>query len=235
MPDISPPGTVKVEFGWRCADSWHAVADILDIPQSEQQKLSTARELWDWLERRGRLHRLPGALRACGRDDLALLFDPAPETEPADPRILVVRFEAHPTEWPLRQIYEEVLAGSGQAAVTVEDADGARADLYLIAHVAARIVAAGSVGEAVPRALAARRSGASDSAQIFLVGPDADCEHAEVMVHAVLSDPGNLYVRRAADENDLGDKISQCIGLLVAKRSRRQAVPDQDPTVGGYR
>jgi hypothetical protein len=65
---------VKIKFCRHLGVSWHEVADLLDVPLWERSKFGWGREptgLWEWLERRGRLAELPGALRDAGRRDLA--------------------------------------------------------------------------------------------------------------------------------------------------------------------
>jgi hypothetical protein len=72
------PGTVKLAFVHRLANDWPELADALDVPAHTQRRFeqfNAARELWEWLEVRERLHELPAALRYIGRTDLADVLD----------------------------------------------------------------------------------------------------------------------------------------------------------------
>jgi hypothetical protein len=59
-------------------DDWSDLADLLRIPNRDRDRSWRGRQawaIWAWLEARGRLSELPGALRALGRDDLADLLE----------------------------------------------------------------------------------------------------------------------------------------------------------------
>lgn len=76
------PGSLKVEFNSRLGDDWSDLCNLLEMSRVHREKLSPGERgsgIWDWLESRGILHDLPGALREVDRDDLAeLLEDNAP-------------------------------------------------------------------------------------------------------------------------------------------------------------
>jgi hypothetical protein len=58
---------------------WTDLADRLGLKAHDTFRFKEGnqpRELWDWLERRGRLGALPGALDDIGRADLARLLRP---------------------------------------------------------------------------------------------------------------------------------------------------------------
>lgn len=81
-PAMSFPGEVKLQYCRRLRDDWHDLADIIGIPEHERARFATgleARAIWGWLERRQQLARLPDALSAIGRGDLAGLFTPNPQ------------------------------------------------------------------------------------------------------------------------------------------------------------
>lgn len=66
-------GPSKVEFCQRLGVSWSALADFLGIPSYEQARFERGlegRTIWEWLEGRGELRRLPAALKAIERKDL---------------------------------------------------------------------------------------------------------------------------------------------------------------------
>ena len=63
----------KSEVVRKLADDWQSLADALDISPADRATFrsgSESRDIWEWLERRGRLDELPGAFSAIGRDDL---------------------------------------------------------------------------------------------------------------------------------------------------------------------
>ena len=67
-------GRQKLAVCDRLGDSWSRLAMVLDIPSHDQARFSQGdegRRIWEWLEIRGRLGELPGALEDIGREDLA--------------------------------------------------------------------------------------------------------------------------------------------------------------------
>jgi hypothetical protein len=73
---------VRLEFYDRLGDSWRDLADALDVPARTVRGFEAGDEprgIWQWVKERRQLGRLPAALRAIGRPDLADLLD----TEPA--------------------------------------------------------------------------------------------------------------------------------------------------------
>lgn len=76
-----PPGPVKVAIGRRLGSGWKELADYVGVRRDERDAFEHGREaaeVWDWLERHGRLGDLPAALRGIGRPDLADLVDDRP-------------------------------------------------------------------------------------------------------------------------------------------------------------
>jgi nucleoside phosphorylase len=73
------PGPVKLEIVRRLTYDWQDLADVVGAPSHDTRRFRAGdepRELWGWLESRGRLSDLPGALAEIGRDDLAGLLHP---------------------------------------------------------------------------------------------------------------------------------------------------------------
>jgi len=67
-------GKQKLAVCDRLGDSWSRLAMVLKIPSHDQARFSQGdegRRIWEWLEIRGRLGELPGALEDIGREDLA--------------------------------------------------------------------------------------------------------------------------------------------------------------------
>jgi len=67
-------GRQKLAVCDRLGDSWSRLATLLDIPPHDQARFSQGdegRRIWEWLEIRGRLRELPGALEDIDRQDLA--------------------------------------------------------------------------------------------------------------------------------------------------------------------
>ncbi len=76
----------RFEFCARLAESWLDLADYLGIRPHEQDRFRRGgqpRAIWNWLADRGQLDRLPAALAAIGRDDLASLLTAGVGTGPA--------------------------------------------------------------------------------------------------------------------------------------------------------
>ncbi|WRZ92640.1 5'-methylthioadenosine/S-adenosylhomocysteine nucleosidase [Streptomyces sp. NBC_01007] len=70
----SYPGVVKVHVCQRLHFEWQDVADDFGVPlhiKARFEKGNESRNLWEWLESRGKLPLLPAALGRYGRDDLA--------------------------------------------------------------------------------------------------------------------------------------------------------------------
>ena len=73
------PGRVKLEVVRRLTYDWQDLADVVGVPSYEVRRFRSGdepRELWGWLESRGRLSDLPGALEEIGRAELAALLRP---------------------------------------------------------------------------------------------------------------------------------------------------------------
>lgn len=77
MPRLAYSGRTKIEFLRRLGQSWRDLATYVGIPAYEQDRFERGdegRQIWVWLENRTRLHRLPPALIAIERQDLADLL-----------------------------------------------------------------------------------------------------------------------------------------------------------------
>src|SRR4051812_37039071 len=64
----------RTEFARRLTDSWRDLANRLNIPRHEQDRFrrgEAADAIWDWLDVRKELSRLPEALDKIDRPDLA--------------------------------------------------------------------------------------------------------------------------------------------------------------------
>ncbi|GIJ44047.1 hypothetical protein Val02_09330 [Virgisporangium aliadipatigenens] len=71
---------LRLEFHRRIGDSLRWLADYLNVPPESRRRWKPGDEsldLWQWLVERDRLADLSPALRAIGRDDLAVLLDGA--------------------------------------------------------------------------------------------------------------------------------------------------------------
>ena len=69
------PGSAKLDFLQRLGEDWKKVADLFEIPTWERpsfQQGDESRHLWEWLERRNMLWKLPDALKDehVNREDL---------------------------------------------------------------------------------------------------------------------------------------------------------------------
>ena len=74
---------MKVEFNRRLVDDWRDLCDLLGLKKPEIARLDPGREgsgIWDWLDLRGKLSKLPGALSKIGRDDLSHFLSPLAES-----------------------------------------------------------------------------------------------------------------------------------------------------------
>lgn len=70
---VSYSGQTKLAFCRRLGDSWRHLADILDIPPDDQARFDRgdeARAIWNWLDFRTQLGRLPQACEEIDRPDL---------------------------------------------------------------------------------------------------------------------------------------------------------------------
>ncbi|NET60852.1 MAG: formylglycine-generating enzyme family protein [Symploca sp. SIO2E6] len=71
--DKDKVGPTKLKFCHRLGDDWRDLAIFFDIRSSTRNrwdKGTESQELWELLERQGRLHKLPAALLEIGREDL---------------------------------------------------------------------------------------------------------------------------------------------------------------------
>ena len=84
---INPPpmfqfsGKTKITFCNRLGEDWKLLADYLEITPAEQSRFTTGdegRNIWTWLDNRGRLAELPDILSEISRPDLAQLFTSSP-------------------------------------------------------------------------------------------------------------------------------------------------------------
>ena len=74
-------GEIKIAICDRLLADWSRLADSLDVPLSDRARFERGREpqgVWEWLEARGRLVELAGALAAIGRSDLAEVLPSRP-------------------------------------------------------------------------------------------------------------------------------------------------------------
>jgi nucleoside phosphorylase len=70
-------GALKVQFCRRLRDSWVELADFFEVPVHETARFRPGdepRDLWEWLEARGKLPLVPEVLGEVGRGDLAQLM-----------------------------------------------------------------------------------------------------------------------------------------------------------------
>ena len=75
------PGTIKIDICDRLLVDWPRLADALNIPLPDRARFDRGREpqgVWEWLEARGRLAELAGALTAIGRGDLVEVLQSRP-------------------------------------------------------------------------------------------------------------------------------------------------------------
>jgi hypothetical protein len=71
-------GSAKLDVCRRLGDDWRDLADVFQIRPHERSRFPRGeepREIWDWLELRGRLGELRGALLSINRPDLAQRLD----------------------------------------------------------------------------------------------------------------------------------------------------------------
>lgn len=86
MPNDDQLRSAKLEFFRRIGDEIDELADYLGIPSYRLRRGDKpARVVWDWLEDRGEIGKLPEALRAIGRDDLVREFDHPQERDEGEP------------------------------------------------------------------------------------------------------------------------------------------------------
>jgi hypothetical protein len=70
-------GKTKIAFCNRLGEDWKLLADYLEITPAEQRRFKggdEGRNIWEWLDNRGRLAELPDMLSEISRPDLAQLF-----------------------------------------------------------------------------------------------------------------------------------------------------------------
>jgi hypothetical protein len=70
-------GKTKIAFCDRLGENWKLLADYLEITAAEQSRFTTGdegRNIWVWLDNRGRLAELPEILSEINRPDLAQFF-----------------------------------------------------------------------------------------------------------------------------------------------------------------
>jgi hypothetical protein len=80
-PNAQFTGKTKIAFCNRLGEDWKLLADYLEITPAEQSRFTAgdeARNIWVWLDNRGRLAELPGILSEISRLDLAQLFTSSP-------------------------------------------------------------------------------------------------------------------------------------------------------------
>jgi hypothetical protein len=78
----------RAEYLKRLHDDWQNLADELDIPSHERRRFRQGEEpraIWDWLEARTELARLPDALEAVNRPDLAMVLREEDQSKPTPP------------------------------------------------------------------------------------------------------------------------------------------------------
>lgn len=88
LPTINNPismvqfsGKTKIALCKRLGNDWKHLADYFDIEPADQARFAEGdegRDIWVWLEIRGRLGELPAALSGIGRVDLEQLFTSTP-------------------------------------------------------------------------------------------------------------------------------------------------------------
>jgi Bacterial Death-like domain 3/TIR domain len=74
-------GQRKIAICSRLLADWSQLADYLDVPLPDRARFDRGREpqgVWEWLEARGRLPELAGALAAIGRGDLVEVLQSHP-------------------------------------------------------------------------------------------------------------------------------------------------------------
>ena len=244
----------KVEYCRRLDGAWQEVADLVGIKGHERDRFSPgdeAREIWHWLERRGRLAELPEALRGANRTDLADLLEGRPQSTAAAVGFVVARFDTHHSEPHLRDTYRAVLQGVDNPDVEVLDSLTVPAhipNLHIVAHEVHGIVSGRVSDDAVRRALAARLADRSQSVEIIAVGPPARRAEALRRIEDWLGDhhPDEFSVSGVDDRDALSAKISTGIELLINQNLRARRLFGRpggafhregpgDPNVGGYR
>lgn len=79
-PGPHQTGRVKLVVCPLLADDWDRVADYVGVPVAERRTMNGARDLWDWLELKGRLGELREALAdpGVGRSDLLVHLNGPP-------------------------------------------------------------------------------------------------------------------------------------------------------------
>lgn len=149
----------------------------MGIPPATQRTFKQGEEprrIWDWLLERKRLGRLPAALRAVDRDDLADEFGPSKTR----PYVVTTRFESGPRETVLREIHDDILEGLGSGIIEVVDELYGRVDFHFVAHRLDLFLDAGCASSAIDRALEACSPARSARATIILIGPAGERDEA---------------------------------------------------------
>jgi hypothetical protein len=79
-------GKQKLEFCKDLGDDWLKLADYFEIPPAEQDcfraEQQPHKKVWEWLEHRKRLAKLPEALRYIDREDMVEILEPVVPTLP---------------------------------------------------------------------------------------------------------------------------------------------------------
>ncbi len=76
-PGAQYSGKTKIAFCNRLGEDWKCLADYFEITSAEQSRFTAGdegRNIWVWLDNRGRLAELPDMLSEISRPDLAQLF-----------------------------------------------------------------------------------------------------------------------------------------------------------------
>jgi len=77
-------GKAKIEFCRRMTGDWPKLADYFSVEPADRAGFERGREphaVWEWLDKRGRLHKLPDALVFIGRKDLLEVLHEGREEE----------------------------------------------------------------------------------------------------------------------------------------------------------
>src|SRR5262249_1300564 len=88
---VQPFGRIKVQVCQELHKHWQDVADLFEIPGPHRAKFDRGREpqgVWEWLDERGKLDDLAGALRELHLHHIAARLDPGAgwmEHPPSEP------------------------------------------------------------------------------------------------------------------------------------------------------
>ncbi|MEZ5592484.1 MAG: trypsin-like peptidase domain-containing protein [Gammaproteobacteria bacterium] len=119
-------GTNQLEFCRRLSHSWRDLATILEIPSYEQARFDRGDEgrgIWNWLAAREELVRLPPALEAIDRADLARIFAPAKSPAKMGASLRVSQTKRKALEQQLQSLEEDYQAVSEQRSYALNAAD----------------------------------------------------------------------------------------------------------------